>query len=88
MASPKIEGSNILLSFAFPFHMNRLNDSKNKQLLMDIASRVMGQDISIECVAKNPIKKELVTKNAETKNRPNINLETISNIFGGVEIVE
>lgn len=92
MATPSFDGNTLILTFTFPFHQKRLNDGKHRQALLDEIHEVTGQNVSLEV---------LVDKQANTsaKDAPNAatsasaadtssDLEAISNIFGGAEIVE
>ncbi len=100
MATPKFEGDTLILTFTFPFHQKRLNDGKHRQALLDEIYEVTGQNVSLEVlVDKNstpppahaPIEAVPKTPTAapEAPNEaPSADLEAISNIFGGAEIVE
>jgi DNA polymerase III subunit gamma/tau len=88
MAAPRFEIGKLTLVFAFAFHQKRLNDTKNRQLLQDIIAQVTGEDVVIECVLDNSTEPVTVIAKPELKNTDEINLETISNIFGSAEIVE
>lgn len=90
MAIPSFEAGKITLHFAFAFHQKRLDESKNKQLLMDIIHKLTGQNVSILCVldAKTKAKPAPKLTEPEDTNDKDISIQTISNIFGGAEIVE
>ncbi len=85
MASPNFEDGKITLSFGFAFHQKKLSDAKNQQVLKDMIKQSTGQSVMIECVLDEPDK--AAAKKAEPVMQTN-NLEAISNIFGGAEIVE
>ena len=84
------ENGTLQLAFAFAFHQKRINDAKNRKLLADTIKEVTGQNIVLECVydkelAKNP------APNAAPVVAPAVPdpaLSTISNIFGGGELLE
>lgn len=99
MATPKFEGDTLILIFTFPFHQKRLNDGKHRQALLDEIYEVTGQNVSLEVLVD---KNSTLPANAPVESAPNIpsaapeahneaptaDLEAISNIFGGAEIVE
>jgi hypothetical protein len=82
MAEANFDGNNLTLCFNFAFHQKRLNEAKNKQAVIDIVKQVSGQDVSVTCVVidKNKPKAAQAT--------PAVPLDTISNIFGGAEVIE
>ncbi len=89
MATPRFMTDKLVLTFAFAFHQKRLNDAKNRQLLQDIIAQVTGADVVVECVLdSNAEPAAAVAVKPEAKDTGSLNLETISNIFGGAEIVE
>ncbi len=87
MAVPKFEPGKLTLVLNFPFHLKRLNDTKNKQYIEDLIIKITGKNVKIECQLDNQLVNETpITPINELSNVDN--LETISNIFGGAEIVE
>jgi hypothetical protein len=91
MAVPTFSGDTLILTFAFPFHQKRLNEGKHRQVLLDVISEVTGQDISLEVLvdktsapASTPVDKPAPVAVTDDS----ADLEAISNIFGGAEIVE
>lgn len=83
MAQPELQDDTLRLSFAFAFHRKRLNETANKQKLAGIIEDITGQKVNIECV---------VDKEAEpvpeSNAKDSAGLSTISNIFGGGELLE
>ena len=84
------ENGTLQLAFAFAFHQKRINDAKNRKLLADTIKEVTGQNIILECVydkelAKNPTPNAAPVVAPPT---PDPALSTISNIFGGGELLE
>jgi DNA polymerase-3 subunit gamma/tau len=84
MASPTFSDNTVTLTFAFAFHQKRLEDDKNKKIVADVLSELMGSNVEIVCV---------VDKRQEPPNNPpqkpkKDSLDTISNIFGGAEMLE
>lgn len=85
MASPDFEEGKVTLRFAFAFHQKKLADSKSQQILKDVIKQTTGQTVLINCVLEEPSSSTAETLEPSTSK---VNLETISNIFGGAEIVE
>lgn len=91
MGQPSLtEDGKLRLSFAFAFHQKRINDAKNRKLLADTIQELTGSVVAIECVYD----KELATNPPENA-APIVaaaaapaDLTTISNIFGGGELLE
>lgn len=81
MASPTFSDKTVTLTFAFPFHQKRLDDSKNKSILAEILTELMKEPVSIVCVVDSANKKTKKSKQPD-------NLESISNIFGSAEMLE
>lgn len=83
MAQPRFEPGKIELGFAFAFHQKRIMDAKNRKILADIIARLTGANVEISCI----LNKDLL----HTKNPPkavaSTDLSTISNIFGGAELL-
>jgi len=75
----------LVLAFAFAFHQKRLNEAKNRKMLLDTIQELTGQLINLQCT----FDKELAQRPAEAPSKavePAFN--TISNIFGGGELLE
>lgn len=83
MAQPILADGTLILKFNFPFHYKRLSESKNSQVLLEIIQKITGKKLSLEC--------ELLSDNQEKSpeaTNTNSHLESISNIFGGAEVLE
>lgn len=83
MAKSEINNKKLILTFSFPFHAKRLNEAKNKQIILDILHRLTGEDYALECRIESK----------DTKQKPipaqkSDGISNISNIFGGVEVLE
>ncbi|HVX48241.1 MAG TPA: DNA polymerase III subunit gamma/tau [Candidatus Saccharimonadales bacterium] len=85
MAQPELDGNTLRLSFAFAFHRKRLDEAANRQKLVDIVETMTGQKIRIECVVDKSVVPE---PRSEVKAKDLAELSTISNIFGGGELLE
>ncbi len=83
MAQPSSENGLLTLTFAFAFHQKRVNDQKNKQVIMDAVEAVTGKTTMLTCVVGDaPTDSEAP---APVTSAP---LEAISNIFGSAEVLE
>src|SRR3990167_4211299 len=49
MADAHLHKDTLTLTLGFAFHQKRLNETKNKQILADLASSFAGKPISVEC---------------------------------------
>lgn len=81
MAEAHIDGDTLTLRFKFAFHQKRINEAHNKKVVVDSIKKVSGQDITLVCVVVS----DSAIKETPTKSAP---LDTISNIFGGAEVIE
>lgn len=87
MAHPHIEDGNLVLTFSFPFHQKRMDEPKNKQIIEDVIQKTTGRKISIVCIVgagSNPPQ----GIDAEQPKSDSATIETITDIFGGGEILE
>lgn len=84
MATPEFSDDALLLTFEFPFHQKRLNEAKNQQLLQDILIEFTGQPVAVKCLVST---EHLPAKQAPPQNASEA-IETISNIFGGAELMD
>ncbi len=79
MAQPSLDGDKLTLELNFAFHQKRLNEPRNRAILTQLVETKRGQKTEIVC-AKVHIKKPSSTQ-------PDT-VATISNIFGGAELLE
>jgi len=78
MAHPEFDGRTLTLSFKFAFHQKRLNEAKNRKIFADVMEKLYGKPVEIICIIAEPT--GLAT--------PKPDVATISNIFGGAELLE
>ncbi len=95
MAQPTLEGSTLVITFKYAFHQKRISEVKHRQILSDTLEKLTGQAIGIECrhdsgvtpftasAAANP--KNIIAASESSSVNP---LATVSNIFGGGELLE
>jgi DNA polymerase-3 subunit gamma/tau len=84
MADTKVEKEKITLTFQFEFHKKQLNQANNIATLKSIITDKLGRGYSIE---SEVIKKQKVVNNPPINNS-NETLSSVSNIFGGAELLE
>ncbi len=78
MARPHLEGDTLTLELHFSFHQKRLNEPRNKAILTAVVENIRGQGTTIQCIA---------TPKDSTPRTLNNDVATISNIFGGAELL-
>jgi DNA polymerase-3 subunit gamma/tau len=78
MAQTEFDGHTLTLSFKFAFHQKRINEAKNRKIFADVVERLHGKPVDIICIVAEP---------SETPaGKPDVS--TISNIFGGAELLQ
>lgn len=84
MCQPAFSGGTLTLAFRFPFHQKQINEPSNRQKLSDIITQHHRGDFSIETIIgiDEPSRTKLETS---PEKQP---FETITNIFGGGEVLE
>jgi len=95
---PMIGDNGLTLECSYAFHKKRLNESRNKQVLADTLKAVTGQEIVIHlAMAEGPVAPPAPTPPTNDgevvhaiKEKPKDDqaVKTISNIFGGAELIE
>jgi DNA polymerase-3 subunit gamma/tau len=88
MAKPSFPAENTLqLTFTFAFHQKRLNETVNRQLLLDTVEKLTGRQLIIEyTLDKDGAPTQPSAK--ITPAPPDDGLSTINNIFSGAELLE
>jgi hypothetical protein len=91
LAEPGISDGTLILSFQFPLHKKKLEQSKHIVLIGEVIQEFTGSNMEVKCVlSEKPIKKiisDKVRSVATVAQQPS-ELSTISNIFGGAEVLE
>ncbi len=72
----------IRLQFAFAFHQKRVNEAKNRDILLSAIEQLTHQSFSLDCVVNT----SLLTKTATDSNE--VDLSAIANVFGLGETAE
>jgi DNA polymerase-3 subunit gamma/tau len=88
MAVPIFHDDKVTLCFKFPFHQKRISDAKNRQTIIDIIEQVTGKRVSLDCILDKAAENTLTAVPVKPKPKENEPLDTISNIFGGGEVLE
>lgn len=99
IATPVFTSEGLELGFSFAFHKKQVAEAKNRKIISDILKDLTGETIVIECTvvkkgspAPNPAAAELVADQAITPATPvassKPDISSISNIFGGAELLE
>jgi DNA polymerase III subunit gamma/tau len=91
MAVPIFSNDKVTLCFRFPFHQKRLSEPKNSQLIVDIIQQITGKPVSLDCVLDPSVSATLTAKKPAKKEQAaakDTSLDTISNIFGEIEMLE
>lgn len=87
MAEPNIDDTTVRLTFGFAFHQKQVNDGTSRKKITDIMEQVAGKPMQLECSVKTGAKGiGKPVKAPKIASKPDIS--TISNIFGGAELLE
>lgn len=87
MAQPNFDKKGaITLTLKFAFHQKRLNEPKNKQIIAEAIEKVSGVSAEIICLVGDAEAQLPADTKKETSDTNS--LGTISNIFGGAELLE
>lgn len=86
MAVPIFHDDKVTLCFKFPFHQKRISEAKNREIIINIIEQVTGKQVSLDCILDKAADHTLTAIPAKPKE--NDSLDTISNIFGGGEVLE
>lgn len=90
-----IDKKQINLLFKFAFHQKRMNESKNKQIILDMLDQngISGYELNCDVIAKG--KQAIIQKNIAPEPKPKEANKTdsgyvdqIRNVFGGAEVLE
>lgn len=84
LAKPSLEGNVLNLCFEFPLHQKKLDQAKNKQLVMQIIEDVCGDKVIIE----TSVNKSPSSNPAPSVEPQNNQVNSISSIFGAAEVLE
>lgn len=104
MAHPEITDTGLNLHFNFAFHQKRVNEAKNKQILLQTIEQLTGQHVAIECLHTKqdpPPNAALIPETPQATPAPPPQVEAsepsvekenplaaISSVFGAAEVLE
>ncbi|HSD55705.1 MAG TPA: DNA polymerase III subunit gamma/tau [Candidatus Saccharimonadales bacterium] len=104
MAQPHYEPGRLTLEFTHAFHAKRISEAKNKAVLIEVIAGVTGSELQITCIKGEgrtlkppstpmpPAEGEIAHSVGEaypaSDNFEDESVDTISNIFGGAEVLE
>jgi DNA polymerase III subunit gamma/tau len=84
------EDNTLVLGFSFELHRKKLNDSTNQAIVCKIMKELTGKDIKLECYVDKSIKASHAPQTSQpvSKTDSKKDIESISNIFSGAEVIE
>ncbi|MBI5906438.1 DNA polymerase III subunit gamma/tau [Candidatus Saccharibacteria bacterium] len=90
LAAPSLSDDKLTLAFQFPLHQKKVAEGKAKNLIGRIVEDLSGAKMAIECVVDKSIQPKIETVAPVPVNEiePDEHTQTISNIFGGGELLE
>lgn len=90
MAQPEWEGETLTLAFKFAFHQKNVNEPRHKTVIAETIRDLTGQNITIKCIvdATVNIQPQATTDTASNELSTDPTIASISNIFGGAELLE
>jgi DNA polymerase III subunit gamma/tau len=93
MAEASVEESTLNLRFGFNFHSKKVADASTQATIREAIKAVTGQDYSVKAVhdatlGKQPKAKSAVEKPIVHQKEQNTELDSITNIFGGGEVLD
>lgn len=89
MATPVIENERLILECRFPFHQKRINEQKTQTIIRDILRQQTGASYTVmaRLGGSEPVG-DGAGQGSPPAIDPNAAMQTISNIFGGAEVLE
>lgn len=91
MAEATKKGNTITLTFNFPFHQRRCNEARNRERIDAILKEISGNPkLAIECVVGRANTPPLASekKHKPKQNTKSATLDSVTEVFGGGEILE
>lgn len=88
MATFTYDGALLTLTFTFPFHHKRISEARNSKLLADVLQEFLGKQIEIKYELESTNTKLSTKEPTLIKTSDEEIINSISNIFGGAEVLE
>jgi DNA polymerase III subunit gamma/tau len=93
MAHPRLEGDNLQLLFGFSFHQKKITDASTRAKVIAAIKKITGNDLKIEAIHDKSLSKAPEIKLQPIKTSAKMpaaasDLSSITNIFGGGEVLE
>ena len=88
LAVPSLDGDKLTLAFQFPLHQKKISSPKATDLIGQLIEDASGAKLHIESVVDKSLQKVDDPVKATTTAPEDPAMATISNIFGGGEVVE
>lgn len=88
MATPIFSEDKLTLSFQFPFHKKRMDDNPNKKKIHDTILSELGVNVEVVCIVEQKPGSVPENSHNSAESKPDNPIDTISNIFGGAEVLE
>jgi DNA polymerase-3 subunit gamma/tau len=74
-----VEGNKVCFRFTYPFHEQRVMDSKNRQIVEEVLERLFGERLQVQAVAALPVEEEAPAGPPPTQ----AGFDDMLNAFGG-----
>lgn len=86
MAEHEFIENELVLTFTFPFHQKRVSEENNQKIITGLLKKVTGERTKLTCLLKQS--EEISKPKAENESKKTEEIKTVSNIFGGAELLE
>lgn len=86
MSRPSLQDGEFLLEFGFPFHLKQIEQAANRHKILTVISTHLGEGITLKTSVNAELQATQATESPVTP--PNEALGSITNIFGGGEVLE
>ncbi len=88
MAKPNVVGEGLELLFKFAFHMRRCNESRNREIIEKIIQDITGKFVKVTCSLANEASNQDKPKPPTVKPEKSATLDSITEVFGGGQILD
>ena len=86
MAEHEFIDDELVLTFKFAFHQKRVSEKSNQQIITDLLQKITGKKTKLTCLL-GQVENQNITSDI-TPNKEEDKIKTVSNIFGGAELLE